>query len=461
MLVEDAFAALVAGVAAQLLRAPGTLDAVQVGEFSVSYPVLVLYLVPAWVGALALGGAYDSREIGNGSEEYRRVFNAAVRVVALVAMVSYAAQLQIARGFVGTMPPLALALTLFGRYRARKLVHRQRERGRFSNKVVVVGSREHAADLVRHLRRSPHAGFSVLGACVPGEGGELNVDGMAVPILGTPAEAEVAIARAEADAVAISDVAGLKSGALRRIAWSLEGSGVDLIVVPALTDLAGPRIVIRPVSGLPLLHVEEPVLSGAARVFKEVIDRSLAVLATVLLAPVWLALAAAVRFSSRGPVLYRQTRVGKDGSHFTIWKFRTMHKDADRVQADVAHLNEHDGVLFKIRDDPRRTSVGRWLRRFSLDELPQILQVVSGHMSIVGPRPPLPTEVERYDEHTSRRLLVKPGLTGLWQVSGRADLSWDESVRLDLYYVENWSPALDAVILWKTVWAVLRGRGAY
>ena len=461
LLVIDALAVAIGGSASLALLHGQHLDPLRIGNGAVGYPVIAVAIVPVWLLMLALAGAYDSREVGNGSEEYRRVFTAAMQVVATVALVSFAGRLEIARGFVATMPPLAVGLTLFGRYRVRKWVHRQRETGRYSNKVVVVGSRDHARELVRHLRRSPHAGFRVFGACVPGEGGELDVDGEPVPILGTPAQAEEAVAMVEADAVAIADVANLPSGALRRIAWSLEGTGVDLIVVPAVTDLAGPRIAIRPVSGLPLLHVEEPVLSGTARAAKEVVDRLLALTVLAVLSPFLLVFAIAIKLTSRGPVLYRQTRVGKDGRHFTLWKFRTMYKDADRRLAEVAHLNETGGVLFKIREDPRRTPIGRWLRRFSIDELPQVIHVVTGHMSVVGPRPPLPTEVERYDEHTSRRLLVKPGLTGLWQVSGRSDLPWDESVRLDLYYVENWSPALDAVILWKTLWAVLRGRGAY
>ncbi len=462
LLASDALATGIAGtVALTVLERQGNLDSVQVGSVVVSYPLLVALMVPFWLATLGLTGAYDAREVGNGSEEYRRVFGAAVRAVAVVGFISFAGRLEVARGFVALMPPIGVGLTLIGRYRVRKWVHRKRANGRFTHRVVVVGSREHARDLVRHLQRTPHAGYSVLGVCVPGEAGVLEVDGVPVPILGSPSETEDAIGLVSPDAIAISDVANLPSGALRRIAWSLEGSGIDMIVVPAMTDLAGPRIAIRPVAGLPLLHVEEPVLGGTPRFMKALVDRVLAGLAILILSPLFLAVAFGVGASSRGPVFYRQVRVGKDGRHFTIWKFRTMRKDADQMRHEVEHLNQSDGPLFKVQHDPRVTPVGRWLRRFSLDELPQIVQVATGHMSIVGPRPPLPTEVERYDDHTSRRLLVKPGLTGLWQVSGRADLSWDESVRLDLYYVENWSPALDFVILWKTVAAVVQGRGAY
>ncbi|MGI8686592.1 MAG: exopolysaccharide biosynthesis polyprenyl glycosylphosphotransferase, partial [Acidimicrobiales bacterium] len=243
--------------------------------------------------------------------------------------------------------------------------------------------------------------------------------------------------------------------------WDLEGTGVDLLVVPSLVDVAGPRISVRPVAGLPLLHVEEPELGGGARLVKHLVERVAAAVLLVLLLPLLVAVGLAVRCTSRGPALFAQQRVGKHGRRFTLYKFRTMRRSAEAELVDLADANEHDGPLFKIRDDPRRTRLGRALRRVSIDEVPQLWNVVVGQMSIVGPRPPLPCEVEGYSDEARRRLLVKPGLTGLWQVSGRADLPWAEAVRLDLYYVENWSPALDLVILAKTLTAVVRGRGAY
>jgi exopolysaccharide biosynthesis polyprenyl glycosylphosphotransferase len=266
----------------------------------------------------------------------------------------------------------------------------------------------------------------------------------------------------EVDSVAVLGCPEMDGPTLRRLSWALEGSRTDFIVAPALLDVAGPRIAIRPVCGLPLLHVEQPEFSGMRRIVKAAVDRAAAGVALLLLTPVLLAIAAAVKASSPGPVLFRQVRVGRDGSIFTILKFRTMTADAEQRLPDVMHLNANsDGLLFKIPDDPRLTRVGRVLRRYSLDELPQLLNVLAGSMSLVGPRPPLPTEVEQYHLDLHRRLLVKPGLTGLWQISGRADLSWDEAVRLDLRYVENWSLTLDLLILWKTVAVVLRGRGAY
>jgi lipopolysaccharide/colanic/teichoic acid biosynthesis glycosyltransferase len=197
------------------------------------------------------------------------------------------------------------------------------------------------------------------------------------------------------------------------------------------------------------------------RVVKGVVDRLGAVVLLTLGLPFMLLAAAAILVDSRGGVFYRQRRVGKDGKEFTILKFRTMVRDADHRKKDLAAANEGAGVLFKMRRDPRVTRVGAVLRRYSIDELPQLLNVVTGAMSLVGPRPPLPEESARYEADVRRRLLVKPGLTGLWQVSGRSDLPWEEAVRLDLRYVEDWSLALDAMILWKTFRAVLGGQGAY
>jgi exopolysaccharide biosynthesis polyprenyl glycosylphosphotransferase len=248
---------------------------------------------------------------------------------------------------------------------------------------------------------------------------------------------------------------------LRRLAWELEKTGTDLCVAPALLDVAGPRTTVRPTAGLTLLHVDHPQLSGPRQVLKDLIDRCVAAVALLLLSPLMLAIAVSIRLSDRGPALFRQTRVGKDGATFSMYKFRTMVVDAEQRLAGLRELNEFDGVLFKMRRDPRITKIGARLRKWSLDELPQLFNVLLGDMSLVGPRPPLPDEAARYADHVRRRLVVKPGLTGLWQVSGRSDLSWDESVRLDLRYVENWSLALDLQILWKTIAVALRGSGAY
>jgi exopolysaccharide biosynthesis polyprenyl glycosylphosphotransferase len=299
-----------------------------------------------------------------------------------------------------------------------------------------------------------------VAACVTGADRDRVAQSAGVPVGGLDDVLALA-ATACADTVAVTSSSETAAQYLRRLSWQLEGSGLELLVVPGLVEVAGPRLHIRPLEGLPLLAVEAPCFTGWRRLVKTVVDRAAAAAVLVLLAPVMLVLALAVRLSGPGPVLFRQVRIGEGGVPFTMLKFRSMVADADQRLDAVRALNEFDGVLFKVRNDPRVTRVGRWLRRLSLDELPQLINVLTGSMSLVGPRPPLPTEVASYDEQVSRRLLVKPGLTGLWQISGRSDLSWEHSVRLDLRYVENWSLALDLGILVRTVRAVLRGSGAY
>ena len=421
-----------------------------------------LGLVALWALVLWLSGGYDMRFLGIGFEEYKRVVWSAVKVLAVVAIAAFVTDTDLPPGFVGIVLGVGLTVQVLQRRAVRKGLHRLRESGQCSRQVLVIGAHREVLELVEHLRSAPYAGLHVVAACVPGPERDAARDGdLGVPIVGDVNDPLGAVAAAGVDAVVIADSHTVAGEALRSLAWQLEGTGVQLVVAPAVTQVAGPRIVIRPIAGLPLLQVDEPELSGGQRLLKETFDRIAAALMLVLLSPVLLVLALVVRTGSRGPALYRQVRVGRDGREFTMLKFRTMVRGADTQVDELADLNESDGVLFKIRDDPRTTRNGRWMRRHSLDELPQLWNVLVGQMSIVGPRPPLPSEVQRYGTDAQRRLLVKPGMSGLWQVSGRAELSWEESVRLDLYYVENWSPALDAQILWRTFGAVLRGRGAY
>jgi exopolysaccharide biosynthesis polyprenyl glycosylphosphotransferase len=291
----------------------------------------------------------------------------------------------------------------------------------------------------------------------PGELDEL----AGVPVYGGLDDITAAVKAFGADTVAVTACPEMDGIRLRGLAWELEKTGTDLCVSPALLDVAGPRTTIRPTAGLTLLHVDHPQLTGIRLVIKDLFDRCAAAAALVMLAPIMALLAIAIRLHDGGPVLFTQVRIGKDGREFLIYKFRTMVVDAEQRRSELLPSNDSDGVLFKLRKDPRVTVVGGHLRRFSLDELPQLYNVFLGHMSLVGPRPALPDEAEKYAEHVRRRLVVKPGLTGLWQVSGRSDLSWNESVRLDLRYVENWSFALDLQILWKTIGALRRGSGAY
>lgn len=427
----------------------------------IPYALLAMLLAPVWIVVLAVSRAYESRFVGVGSDEFRRVFDASVRLLAAVATVAFVFKVPLSRRFVGVAFPLGTVLLLLGRYAARRVLHRLRQQGRAVHDVLVVGSRDAVEGVVRQICDTPHAGLRVVGACVPDTERAVVVEQVTVPVYGLPVDAAQAVAAAKADTVVVAGGWAMGADGVRRLAWQLEGSGVDLVVAPSLTNVAGPRITIRPVAGLPLLHVDEPEFTGFRRVFKGVLDRALASLFLLAASPVLLLVAVAVKVTDRGPVLFGQERVGKDGRTFRIWKFRSMYVGADERVDELAERNEKGDVLFKIRRDPRVTPVGRWLRRFSIDEVPQLWNVVTGDMSLVGPRPPLPREVAKYGYDTRRRLLVKPGLTGLWQVSGRSDLTWEESVRLDLHYVENWSVAMDAMILWKTVGAVLRGRGAY
>jgi exopolysaccharide biosynthesis polyprenyl glycosylphosphotransferase len=452
LVLIDALAAVVAAVTAYKVRfsegASGYL------AFSLALPVL-------WVGAVALARAYETPVLGLGSEEFQRVGRAFVGLTAAVSFVSYATKAEIARGYVVLALPLALALCLVGRYAARKRLHVLRRRGACLHDVIAVGGEHSVLDLVTRLRLEQHSGMRVVGACLAaGEGHQLRLLG--VPVLGGLDEVVSAVDRFGADTVAVTSCADIDPARLRRLAWELEGTDTDLVVSPGLMEVAGPRLHIRPVPGLPLLHVEEPEFSGARRLVKGAVDQVIAGISLLLLAPLLLAIAAGIRLTCRGPVIFRQTRIGKDGREFTMLKFRTMVVDAEARKADLARHNERaEGLLFKIRQDPRVTPVGRVLRKVSLDELPQLVNVLFGHMSLVGPRPPLPEEVALYEADARRRLLVKPGLTGLWQVSGRSDLTWEEAVRLDLRYVENWSLTLDLMILWKTGGAILHGRGAY
>lgn len=449
----DGACAFVAGLLAVQVRFAGEsyLPAAYLG-FACGLPTL-------WWISLLLAGGYDARFVGLGSDEFRRILNAAVSLTAGVAIASYAAKLELARGYVAVALPAVAVLDLSARYLLRKRLHRLRARGRCTRRVIAVGHRAAVADLVIRLRRDSHHGLDVVAACLAGKAPVAEVEG--TPVAGDLDQVTPAVRRFHADTVAVLACPEMDGRQLRELAWRLEKTRTDLYVAAALLDVAGPRTTIRPVAGLPLLHVEHPELTGGKQVLKALFDRTVAALALLLLAPLFAVIALLIRMDSPGPVLFRQTRVGKDERLFTLYKLRTMVADAEQQKALLADRNESKGVLFKIRRDPRVTQLGAWLRRWSVDELPQLLNVLRGEMSLVGPRPALPEETVRYGRDMRRRLVVKPGITGLWQVSGRSDLPWDEAIRLDIRYVENWSLALDLQLLWKTGLAVLQGRGAY
>jgi exopolysaccharide biosynthesis polyprenyl glycosylphosphotransferase len=451
--VADGLCGLTAGLLAYQLRFESA------GTRPAPYLAASLALPFVWLGTVLIAGGYDSRFIGVGTDEFRRVLNAGVFLTAAVAFVSFASKADLARGYVVIAMPTVTLFDLTVRYALRKRLHRVRAKGECMRKVVVVGYAPVVRDITEMLRKETYHGLSVVAACVAGatEAGVI----AGVPVVGNLDGVADVVSRFDADTVAVLACPEMAGDRLRRLAWDLEKTGTDLCVAPALLDVAGPRTTIRPVAGLPLLHMDHPEFSGMRRIIKAAFDKLLALAGLIVALPLLALLALVITLDDGGPALFRQTRVGKDGHNFSVYKFRTMVTDAESRRADLSAHNQQQGPLFKIRKDPRITRAGSWLRRYSLDELPQLVNVLNGDMSLVGPRPALPEEAAMYGDHVRRRLAVKPGMTGLWQVNGRADLSWDESVRLDLRYVENWSFMLDLQILWKTCAAVVRGSGAY
>ena len=452
----DVIASLIAAVTAYVVRwGPEAQD------LRWHYVVLSTGLPLLWLAAIAAARGYESRFLSVGYEEFRRVLAAAVAVIATVATASWATKAEIARGYVLVALPMAMVLTLLGRYLLRKWVHRRRRTGLFMSDVLLVGHGRAGAALAQQMRNDTHHGMRIVGSCVPDGAESADLTRLGVPVLGGFDDIEFALQATSADTVAVLPCPEMDGPALRMLSWSLAKSGTDLLVAPALIDVAGPRIAIRPVCGLPLLHVDEPQWAGGRRVAKALFDRIAALIALSALMPLLVAIGLAIRLSTPGPAIFRQTRTGWQGREFAMWKFRTMVRNAEALRSSVDELNRHStGELFKMTIDPRITPFGRWLRRTSLDELPQLVNVLRGQMSLVGPRP-LPVTDRPYDGDARRRLIVKPGLTGLWQISGRSDLNWEESIRLDLRYVEQWSLAMDALIIWKTLFAVVKGRGAY
>ncbi len=428
---------------------------------SPAYLVLIALGPLAWPAMLAINGTYEDHRLSHGTSEFGRIANAGLWMLVVLVFLSYVSHTDISRQVAAVGATGMVALSLTAHAAGRLILHRRIRVGGSIHRAFVVGSGDEVRGLVDHIGRLPHAGLRVVGVCLA-ESTDGSAGGPHALHRSASTEILESAQKAAADTVVIAGSGLLTGVELRRLSWDLEGTGIRLLVAPGVTELAGPRLVIRPIGGLPLLDVQEAGFHGLSWWLKSVLDRLFAAASCVLLSPVFAAIAVAVRVSSPGPVLYRQSRVGLNGREFTLLKFRTMYDGADRDLATLAELNEHDGPLFKMRRDPRVTPVGRFLRRYSLDELPQLWNVLTGTMSVIGPRPPLASEVDRYPgDLRRRRLLVRPGITGLWQVSGRSDLSWDETVRLDLQYVENWSVLLDAAVMWKTLRAVVSGRGAY
>lgn len=417
----------------------------------------------AWVAALAMANAYERRYLGVSGEEYRAVGRAVVGMLALLAVASFLLNAQLARAYVLVLMPLLLVGGLATRRHMRGWLGQRRGAGRLMQRTVVVGRADAAASLLRSIKAEPTQGLLPVAVCASGMDTDWDATSSieGVPVMGQPRDAIAAADLYDAEVVAVASHPDLAGKALRRLAWALEERGVELIVSPGLLDVAGPRMSIRPSNNLSLLHVERPAHATRSVFLKDVMDRSLAFLLLLMLSPILITVAILIKVTDPGPVFFKQRRVGVRGEIFSIYKFRTMVVDAEKRLEALRAKSDGNGVLFKMKDDPRITGIGRVLRRYSIDELPQLLNVLFGDMSLVGPRPPLPAEVEQYEPDALRRLHVRPGMTGLWQVSGRSDLSWEESLRLDLRYVDNWSPIGDLHILFRTFRAVTHSSGAY
>ncbi|GAA3309953.1 sugar transferase [Arthrobacter ramosus] len=430
-----------------------------------SYVWLSMLLAMTWWLMLGAWSTRQSRILGSGPDEYKRVAAASLWLFGFVAIFSYLFRVETARGYVGIALPAGLGGLLLARWLLRQHLSVHRQKGRRMSRLMLLGGPSAIVHLAATLVREKHAGYMPVAAYTPGDSSlSHELTSIGLPVLGHESETHAildAIERCEADAVAVTAGVQLHPTTIRQLGWELADRNIGLIMAPALTDIAGPRIHTQQVAGLPLIHVTTPTLEAGQRVAKRLFDLVVAAGLIGLLSPLLAVIALLVKLDSPGPVLFRQERVGFEGSHFKMIKFRSMVVDAEARLSELTHRNEGHGLLFKIRNDPRITRIGGFLRRYSLDELPQLFNVLVGSMSLVGPRPPLPKEVEVYEQDVRRRLLVKPGVTGLWQVSGRSNLSWQDSVRLDLYYVENWSLAGDLIILLRTARAVLGSHGAY
>jgi exopolysaccharide biosynthesis polyprenyl glycosylphosphotransferase len=436
----------------------------------VSYFLASLVIMGTWMVLLAAAGSRKVEAVGSGPDEYRRVAKASFLLFAILSAASFLFQIQLARGYVLLALPVGLLLLLLSRWFWRQWLHRERARGKHLSKSVIIGSARSADFIAKKILATPEAGFVVIGAFVGhspafSDPSPAFLEKSGVSILGNIRDALEGMRNVGADTLIVASSDDLSPHEVRQLGWELNPERETLVVASNILDVSGPRLHIRPVSGLPLILIEAPTISGFGLTIKRGLDLVVSGVALVLLSPVFLAVAIVTKATSPGGVFFFQERVGLGGAPFTMAKFRTMRADAGGVPPtlDAIPLAKRQGneVLFKAKNDPRITPSGAWLRRHSVDELPQLLNVLKGTMSLVGPRPPLASEVAQYDDHVKRRFLAKPGMTGLWQVSGRSDLTWEESVRADLMYVENWSLTGDLIIIWRTVQVVVTGKGAY
>lgn len=411
-----------------------------------------------WMSALSI---YDSRRpavFGTGPEEYNRVLGATVTALGAATLLLFLLNMPPQRSFLIALT-VGLLLLLLGRWAWRKRLHAQRRKKLNSYRTLLVGNRKKARHVAQQLRANVLAGFNIVGVVTASaKKTELLPK---LPVVATYDDLLEAAKRLDIDTIIVTSADAITPRRLRELGWELEEMKINLIVATTLTDVAGPQIHARPVAGLPLIHVEYPQFRGWRYIAKRALDLTIASIVLFLTSPFLIAFAILIKRDSPGPVLFSQKRLGLNGKPFTMYKFRSMNVDAEEQLVGLLDKNDGNEVLFKLHNDPRVTELGKFIRRHSIDELPQLINVLKGEMSLVGPRPPLPREAEGYEEWMHRRMFVRPGMSGLWQVSGRSELTWEESLRIDLYYVENWSLTGDLLILWRTFRAVFKGDGAY
>lgn len=430
-------------------------------DVPITYATVALVVLLAWWGALALFDSRQPRILGVGAEEYKRVFQASFAVFGGMAILAYLMTADVARSFLAVALPAGMIGLCISRALCRELLRIRRRAGDASTKTIIAGPQYQVSELLAEFQDRPEIGYDIVGVCLDdADAGSVEQIGN-VPVVGATKNAVEVMQSLNSRALVVAASKDLGPKELQDLGWALDKHRAELIMSPALTNVAGPRIHIRPVSGMPLLHVEGPRLPRSGALIKGTFDRLGSAILILCLSPIFLAVAAAVKGTSKGPALYLQERIGENGEPFKVFKFRSMKVGADaELAALLAAQGTGDVPLFKPENDPRITKVGHFIRKYSLDELPQLFNVLFGTMSLVGPRPQRQSEVDLYEDGAERRLLCKPGMTGLWQVSGRSDMPWQKAMRLDVYYVENWSFTFDLLLLWRTVGVVLRGSGA-
>ena len=416
-----------------------------------------------WLIAIIYWDGYNPRFISSGTEMYSRIIHATISAAGISGVVIYLAKIELSRVFFVLFFMIGPVFLLVSRFVVRRVINRLRTAGRLRSRAVLVGSIPHVDAIARTLMRERWLGYSIEGAITP-KNDPRQRSRLGIPVVGHTDDLTTIVRAQRPTVLLFTAGSNLSTEEFRRLAWEFEDDDLEVIVVPTMSEIASDRVMMRPVAGLPLVHLDPPRAQASLRWSKRLFDVVSTAVGLVVISPLLLAVALAVKLGDGGPVFFKQQRVGQNGELFNFLKFRSMVVNAEEVRAKMLEQQAHDrgnAVMFKMADDPRITKVGRVLRRYSLDELPQLVNVLKGDMSLVGPRPALPSEVASYDFDARRRLSVRPGITGLWQVSGRSDLSWDETVRLDLFYVDNWSFTQDISILVRTVRAVLASDGAY